>query len=353
MIDYHLWEEVGSYKERDRYVNPFTDFGFKRLFGEEPSKEILVDFLNTLLAEEQGPIRRLSYRKNERLGALDTDRRAIFDLYCENERGEKFIVEMQKAKHNFFKERSVFYSTFPIREQAEKGEWDFDLKAVYTIGILDFVFDEDKDDTGKYCYRVKLSDIETHRVFYDKLTFIYLEMPKFQKTEEELETPFDKWMFAIRNLANLRERPERLQDRIFRKFFEIAEIARFTPEQLSDYEESLKVYRDLKGVVETARQDGLKKGMQEGLQKGIQEGLQQGIQEGLQQGIQEGLQQGMQKGLQKGMQEGRKKGREEGREEGQQEARLQIARKLLLSMPPEEVSTLTGLSPEDLSPLLP
>src|SRR3989339_1777886 len=101
----------------DIYVNPFTDFGFKKLFGEEVNKDLLIDFLNNLLLGEQ-QIKDLTYLKNEHLSSSDTERKAIFDLYCENERGEKFIVELQKAKQNFFKDRSVYYSTFPIQEQA-------------------------------------------------------------------------------------------------------------------------------------------------------------------------------------------------------------------------------------------
>ncbi|MFO7736624.1 MAG: Rpn family recombination-promoting nuclease/putative transposase [bacterium] len=249
----------------DRYINPFTDFGFKRLFGEEPSKDILMGFLNALLAKETGTITELTYLKNEQLGALDIDRKAIFDIYCENEDGEKFIVEMQKAKHNYFKERSIYYATFPIREQAEKGEWDYDLKAVYTIGILDFVFDEDRDDPEKMIYKVKLSDIDTNKVFYDKLTFIYLEMPKFDKQEEELETNFDKWLYVLKNLPLLFDRPKRLQEKVFEKLFEVAEIANFSRKQLDDYEESLKVYRDMKGVLDTAREEGREEGRKEGI----------------------------------------------------------------------------------------
>ncbi|MGV3541532.1 MAG: Rpn family recombination-promoting nuclease/putative transposase, partial [Rufibacter sp.] len=210
----------------EKYINPFTDYGFKKLFGEEPNKELLLDFLNELLKEEQGEIKHLTYLKNENLGTSEIDRKAIFDLYCENERGEKFIVELQKTKQNFFKDRTVYYSTFPIREQAKRTGWNYELKAVYTVAILDFVFDEDKAEPHKYRYDVKLTDQETKEVFYDKLTFIYLEMPKFNKTLEELETRFDKWLYIIRNLHRLDRIPDKLRERVFEKLFAAAEIAR-------------------------------------------------------------------------------------------------------------------------------
>jgi predicted transposase/invertase (TIGR01784 family) len=243
----------------EKYINPFTDYGFKRLFGEEPNKDLLLDFLNELLKDEQGKIANLTYLKNENLGTSEIDRKAIFDLYCENEKGEKFIVELQKTKQKFFKDRTVYYSTFPIREQAKKADWIYELKAVYTIAILDFVFDEDKGDTNKYRYDVKLTDIETKEIFYDKLTFIYLEMPKFNKNVDELETRFDKWLYVIRNLNRLDRIPDKLRETIFEKLFEIAEISKFTPEQIRSYEDSLKYYRDIKASLDTKFEEGINK----------------------------------------------------------------------------------------------
>jgi predicted transposase/invertase (TIGR01784 family) len=240
----------------EKYINPFTDYGFKRLFGEEINKDLLLDFLNELLKEEQGRIINLTYLKTEHLGATEIDRKAIFDLYCENEKGEKFIVELQKTKQNFFKDRTVYYSTFPIREQAKRSDWDYELKAVYTIAILDFVFESDKNEPHKFRYDVKLKDIETNKVFYDKLTFICLEMPKFNKSVEELETRFDKWLYVLKNLNKLSRVPDKLREHIFDKLFEIAEIARFTPDQVRLYEDSLKYYRDLKNSLDTARLEG-------------------------------------------------------------------------------------------------
>lgn len=239
----------------EKYINPFTDYGFKKLFGEELNKDLLLDFLNELLKEEQGQIKDLAYLKTEQLGTTEIDRKAIFDLYCENERGEKFIVELQKTNQNFFKDRTVYYSTFPIKEQAKRADWDYELKAIYTIAILDFVFDADKAEPNKFRYDVKLTDIETKKVFYDKLTFIYLEMPKFNKSVDELETRFDKWLYVIKNLNKLDRIPDKLREQIFDKLFETAEISKFTQEQIRSYEDSLKYYRDLKNSLDTARDE--------------------------------------------------------------------------------------------------
>ncbi len=264
---------------QEKYINPFTDYGFKKLFGEELNKDLLLDFLNELLKEEEGQIVSLTYIKSEKLGDTQLDRKAIFDLYCENDKGEKFIVELQKTKQKFFKDRTLYYSTFPIREQAKTADWDFELKAVYTIAILDFVFDEDKKDINKFRYDVKLQDIETNKVFYDKLTFIYLEMPKFTKTIDELETRFDKWLYIIRNLNKLERVPDKLRESIFEKVFEIAEIAKFTPKQIRSYEDSLKYYRDLKNSLDTAKEEGVEIGIEIGRVEGIEIGVEKGKEE--------------------------------------------------------------------------
>ena len=253
---------------RDRYINPYTDFGFKMLFGTEMNKELLISFINSLLSGKE-VIRDLTYLNTEHLGTSEADRRAVFDVYCENEGGEKILIEMQRGEQQFFKDRSLYYATFPIREQGEKGEWDYRLKAVYVIGILNFKFDS--EDDNYFHHEVQLMDVCTKQVFYDKLTFIYLEMPKFNKSEDELVTMFDKWLFVLRNLSRLMARPAALQDRIFTRLFEAAEIAKFTKEQYEAYEESLKVYRDWQNTIVTAEQKGMAKGMAEGIAKGRME----------------------------------------------------------------------------------
>ena len=262
----------GENKMSGRYINPYTDFGFKYLFGTEPNKDITLELVNALLQGKE-VIKSLTLLPTEQLGDTKDDRRSVFDIYCENEQGDKIIIEMQKADQQWFKDRSVYYSSFPIRQQGEKGQWRFGLKAVYTIGILDFVFDEDKDDQEYYHHVVKLMDVEKKTIFYDKLTYIYLEMPKFQKTEDELVTMTDKWLYALKHLPDLLERPKALQDRIFKKFFDVAEIAALSKEEYAKYWESEKVYYDNDGAIRTAEAKGLAKGRAEGEAKRAKERL--------------------------------------------------------------------------------
>ncbi|MBR6261774.1 MAG: Rpn family recombination-promoting nuclease/putative transposase [Prevotella sp.] len=319
-----------------KYINPFTDFGFKRLFGTEMNKELLISFLNSLL-HNQEEITDIRYRNTEQLGSGIMDRKAIFDVYCQNTAGEYFIVDMQKAEQDYFKDRSVFYATFPIRDQAQPGSnWDFKLKGVYTVGILDFVFPDDEYAPDCMHHEVKLMDVEDKHVFYDKLTFVYLEMPKFNKTEDQLETMMDKWLYVLRNLSRLMERPAALQERVFNRLFEQAEIARFSKNELFDYEESLKVYRDLFNVVNSAEQKGIRKGFVKGKAEGRAEGLEEGIAKGKAEGRAEGLEEGIAKG----------------KAEGREEEKVEVAKNLLaLGTDINIVHQVTGLSLEEISKL--
>ena len=256
----------------DKFINPFTDFGFKKLFGEEANKDLLIAFLNTLLPA-QHQIVTLTYKKNEQQGGTAFDRKAIYDLYCEGTDGSRFIVEMQKAKQNYFKDRSVFYSTFPIQEQAIKGdEWDYKLAPVYLIGILDFIFDEDKAiKDRKVIHIVELKD-QDNVLFYDKLMLIYLAMPNFRKKVDELQSFQDKWLYILKNLQDLSEIPVQLRDGIFKKLFQVADMANLSKEERQDYVTSLKYYRDMKNVTDTAFQDGEIKGEIKGRIEGKIEG---------------------------------------------------------------------------------
>ena len=239
--------------ERERYINPYTDFGFKKLFGTEMNKDLLISFLNALFNNDEKEIEDVQYLNSEHLGDGYGDRRAVFDVYCKTKDGGRFIVEMQKAEQTYFKNRSLYYSTFAIREQAPKGkDWDYHLEDVYTVGVLNFKFPGDEYPADSYRHEIKLKDVEDNHVFYPKLTFVYLEMPKFNMAEDELVTMFDKWMFVLRNLSRLLNRPKALQDRIFDRLFEQAEIAKYSPEERREYEVSVKNYWDYNSTMKTA-----------------------------------------------------------------------------------------------------
>jgi len=254
-----------------KYINPFTDFGFKKIFGEEASKPLLLDFLNALLPLEHHVVD-LTFKNSEQLGQTEADRKAIYDIYCDTDKGEKFIVELQKAKQNYFKERTIYYSTFPIKEQAEKGEWNYNLKAVYCIGILDFTFDdyESEPEKSEVVHTIKLKN-KHGKTFYDKLTYIYLEMPNFNLKEDNLVTRLDQWLYFIKHLEDFQSIPTIFKDEVFTQAFEKAEIARFGQVDIESYEMNLKIYRDYKNTVDTAFDEGKMEGKLEGKLEGKME----------------------------------------------------------------------------------
>ena len=248
-----------------RYINPYTDFGFKKLFGEEASKDLLIDFLNSILPHDR-QIADLDFRNPERLPATSDERKAIFDVHCKAKSGERFIVEMQKAEQHYFQDRALFYSTFAIQEQAVPGKWDFQLNAVYFVAILDFVYDKE-EDRKKFFREVSLKDQDGNE-FYDKYYQYFFQMPLFNTPLSELKTRRDKWFYFLRHLESFEDIPAILREPVFDHAFATAARSNLSPEESERYEADLKVYRDNYAVMKTAVDKGRAEGRAEGEAKG-------------------------------------------------------------------------------------
>ncbi|MBS9779495.1 MAG: Rpn family recombination-promoting nuclease/putative transposase [Moraxellaceae bacterium] len=251
------------------FLNPYTDYGFKKIFGEEASKPQLMDFLNSLLPSYH-QIKNLNFRNTEQLGLREYDRKAIYDIFCESITGEQFIVELQKSAQTYFIDRSLYYSTFPIQKQAPKGNWDYKLSAVYCIGILDFTFSKDTEQKD-VIHTVNLKN-QHNEIVYDKLSLIYLEMPNFNKQENELKTRIDKWLYFLKHLEDFQEIPNIFHDPIFEQAFEVARLAKMNENERLTYQNSLKVLWDNHSQITTAYGDGHKEGKEEGIEIGIEKG---------------------------------------------------------------------------------
>ena len=278
-----------------RYINPYTDFGFKWLFGTEKNKAILIDFLNALF-DGMEVVDDLEYRQNEHLGAGPEDRHVIFDVYCVTSTGEHIIVEMQNVRQSAFRDRMLFYAAAPIRKQAPKGAWNFELKRVYSIGILNFTLDKadmsvpagtmaveqkikssGSDVTPKYRHVIQLMDIDTKVIFSKTLTFIYVEMPQFSKAEADLKTLLDKWLYAIKTMAETdNERPVSLTGEAFDQFFEQARYACLDEDEQRTYDRSLMDFWDIFAIEQTHYNEGLEKGKVLGIAEGKDLGRQEG-----------------------------------------------------------------------------
>lgn len=250
----------------EKYINPLTDFGFKRIFGSEFNKELLISFLNALFAGER-VITDVTFKNNEHLGTNEQERRAIFDVYCTTDTGARVIVEMQNVYQEFYKDCSIYYSTFPIVEQARQGNWNYQLDDVYTVGILNFAFPEDRKSDNCVYREIKLMDVKSMEVFYDKLTYLYVELANFHRSLDECTSILDKWIYCLKNLSNLMSRPAELQERVFARLFKTAEISQLNSEDRRAYELSVNAYRDIKNGVDAAKKEGREEGRKEEREK--------------------------------------------------------------------------------------
>ena len=254
----------------------------------------------------------------ELLPDFSGDRGVIYDIYCTNEDGEQFIVEMQNREQTFFRERALYYLSQAIARQGERGaEWKFNLKAVYGIFFMNFHLSH---SPGKFRTDIVLSDRDTNEVFSDKLRFIFLQLPCFTKEEDECQTDFERWIYVLKNMETFQRLPFKARKSVFEKLEQIVDIASLSKEDRMKYDESIKVYRDHLAVLDFAKQEGLELGRTEGIRQGRAEGMAKGI--------------------------------EQGKNEGEMNERLKNARRMKTKgYPIDDIADITGLSAEEINSL--
>ena len=245
------------------YLDPTTDFGFKKLFGDELHKDLLMDFLNSMLPEDN-QIVSLIFQKTEQIPELEDERKAIFDILCQAQSGEKFIIEMQKSRITHFMDRTLFYVTFPIQTQAKKGKWDFELRKVYFVGILDFDYDKNLDHWKRRQLLRSFSLRDDRGVLMtDKLHFKLLQLPFFKKKPHQCKTHFDKWCYFLKNLEDMKVIPKILNEPIFMKALDVAKVSKLSPNEHILYQISKTKKYDLELVAEEAARRAKIEGIEE------------------------------------------------------------------------------------------
>ena len=251
-----------------KFINPFTDVGFKRIFGQEISKPILITFLNSLLEGERRIVD-LKYLDKEKIGLSDGDRSLIYDILCKTDSDEYIIVEMQNKSQPFFKNRAIYYMSRSIVEQGERGsEWEYDIKAVYLVAFLNFRL---RDISQEFRTDVALMDMKTHEPFSDKERMIFLQLPYFTKDMDDCTDIFEKLIYVLKHMEILQRMPFLAQDAVFRRLSEIAEVAALSKEERRQYDESLRHYRDTIAVMHGQYLEGESKGRAEGRAEGRDE----------------------------------------------------------------------------------
>jgi predicted transposase/invertase (TIGR01784 family) len=248
-----------------KYIDPLVDFAFKKIFGNEPNKDLLIAFLNEVFRGRKRIVD-LVYNKNEHPGDLKDEGAAVFDLLCTGDNGERFIIEVQRARQGYFKERSLFYTSRLISDQAPKGKrsaWGYNIAEVYLIALLeDFTLED--SPANSYLHDICLCNRDTGKIFYDKLGYTYIELSKFVKAETDLDTDLDKWLYFLKNMPRMDRLPVYLRKPIFEKLFSIAEYTNLTKEEKTMYDSSLKHKWDNKNVLDYAVKEGIEKGIAEG-----------------------------------------------------------------------------------------
>ena len=235
------------------YINPLTDFGFKRIFL---NRELLIAFLNDVVGTD---IKDVQYLPTEGLGNFIEERTAIFDLLCTTEKGEYFIVEMQLGKQTYFRDRILFYASHVIRKQAPRRKyWNFNLKAVYVVAILDFITFSEKSAKNEVIERVYLYREKAKKLFSDKLNMIFVELPKFNKQPAGLQNNTETWLYLLKHTFELHTCPPEIKGKVFKRFLEIAEVKHLSPTEMETYQRSLIRCYQMHDVVNCARMEGKK-----------------------------------------------------------------------------------------------
>ena len=284
-------------KTKREFAQLQCDFMFKRLFGSEANKDVLIGFLNMILEDVQ--IKHVDFIPTEHLGLTKEDRKCVFDISCECEDGRRLIIEMQRGYQKHFRKRAVFYTSYPINEQGRKareeyirdhgckddGEdfrWDFDLKPVTVVALLNFKFDHDMSwPLERYHSSYRLREDVTGEIMTDVVRYVFLELARFRKSLDEIETRFDKWIYLLCHMHELTEIPEKFQDPEFKRLFLLSEINNFTPEELAQYLESLESMSDYYNIIDSAAELAEKRGREAGMAEGLAEGLARGREEGI------------------------------------------------------------------------
>ena len=316
-----------------RYANLTLDKGFKITLGRPGSEEVLKHMLNRLLGLR---IKWLEYRNTEHPGMTEDDRSSRFDVYCEDEDGNGFQVEMQNWSQKHFHKRAVYYSSLVLQDQAararreqkqrtgNKKNWDYNYKPLYVVSFLNFrnwISEKEVTRINQYISIYRYTDIETKEELGDGTNLIFIDLHSFCKRPHQCTNMQDWWMYSLKNMFNLTECPSQVLGTEVEDLFTQSELARMTLEQRLKIEESIMTENDIRNSIAEQLEEGRARALAEGKAEGRAEGRAEGLEIGRVEGREEGLEIGREEGREEGLEIGRVEGREEGLEIGREEGR--------------------------------
>ncbi len=255
-----------------KYVNLLNDTGFKHVFGREANKDIIIAFLNEIIPDRH--ILDIEHLRTEQIPLRINSKKSVYDLYCKTDDGSKIIVELQNDPQEHFVDRAIYYCTFPVQAQIERGDPDYILCPIYVVSILDFTLRElegDKDILSIF----RLKELNTGRELSNKYTFVFIELGKFNKQLHNLDKNniLDGFYYCLKHISKLQERPLELQQEIMARLFEAAQVAAMQPEELEKYISTMVTERDIRNYISYAQEKGIAEGRAEGRAEGLAEGI--------------------------------------------------------------------------------
>ena len=261
---------------KGKFINPFTDVGFKRIFGSEESKSVLIYLLNTVIGDENCIVS-IEYTDKEHPSESTEGKTVIYDIYCTTSDGRRIIVEMQSERQHNFKKRTLYYVARSISRQIMKGEADYEYDAVYLVSLLNFTDRSISDDIRT---EVRLMDMKHKRAFMNEMRMIYVQLPLMKKTEEECDNDLDYWIYILNNMETLDKIPFTDKNPAFVELIDLATYQNMSEDEQVAYDRSLKRMWDYDNMLRGEREYAMAEGEARGEARGRAEGEARGRAEG-------------------------------------------------------------------------
>ena len=261
-----------------KYADLLDDEVFKLVFGRESTKDVMIEFLNQVILDRR--IVDLQFIDKEMHPIERDSKGSVYDMFCKTDDGSRIIVEVQRRKQPFYPERALYYSTFQIQRQVEAGAESYNFLPVYVISILDFKMDNNSEGT-EVLTTYRLYEETSHKLLTDRVTFIFIELPKFQKVLDDLDGNILEGMyFCFKNIAVLEKRPEVLDHQIFTRIFAVAELYNMDKATRDKVLQKMTTERDLRNQMAYAREEAIREGREKGRAEGHAEGHAEGMAQG-------------------------------------------------------------------------
>lgn len=256
-----------------KFLDPKNDVCFKKIFGTEKNKDILIHFLNDMLAfKGRSPITDVTFLKTVQDPDIALQKSSLVDVLCKDSAGNQYIVEIQVAKEKGFEKRAQYYAAKAYCSQSRVGGAYANLKEIIFLAIADFVMFPEK---AAYKSDHVILDRASYENDLKDFSFTFLELPKFKKSGSELKTIVEKWIYFFKEAEGLSEEEAAAiigTDEIMERAYD--ELSRFSwsDEELLTYDQAEKYYSSYVASMEQKYEDGVIKGVKEGKEIGVKEG---------------------------------------------------------------------------------